>query len=102
MMSKPHGRTIQGIFLAILSWVLALAILVASDGNGQVLDAKELIEGLPTNQFYINGTWIAPVNEDLSLEVIDPSTATVVASLAVAGPKDVDAAVTAAKEAWPS
>ena len=102
-MSKPHGRSIQGIFLAILSWILALAILVASDANGQeVLDVKELIEGLPTNQFYINGTWIAPVNEDLSLEVIDPSTATVVASLAVAGPKDVDAAVTAAKEAWPN
>ena len=87
--------------IEILFWI-ALAILVAtSNANGEAFDATELIEGLPTNRFYINGTWVDSAT-DRFLEVIDPSTASVVASLAVAGPKEVDAAVTAAKEAWPS
>jgi len=90
-------RMLQRVFLAVVS-LLFLAAAVADDG---AFDAKELIAGLPTDQFYINGTWNDPTT-DRSLEVIDPSNAQVVAKLAVAGPKDVDAAVTAAKEAWPT
>jgi aldehyde dehydrogenase (NAD+) len=99
------------VFLTMFSMLVSLAVVVVSgtvntDGS---FDAAELIASLPTNKFYINGTWTYPIEASSSelepkidrfLDVVDPSTATVVATLAIAGPRDIDAAVQAAKEAW--
>ena len=58
------------------------------------------------HQFYINGTWVdaaagdAP-HEQTTFNVIDPSMALAVASVASASATDVDAAVQAARDAFP-
>jgi betaine-aldehyde dehydrogenase len=51
-------------------------------------------------QLYINGQWVAPVAGG-TLDVINPTTATRLATVAAAGPEDVDAAVAAARSAFP-
>ncbi|MGR3455316.1 aldehyde dehydrogenase family protein [Pseudooceanicola sp.] len=51
-------------------------------------------------QFYINGEWVDP-KEGKDLEVIDPSTEDPCAVISLAGQADVDAAVAAAKAAFP-
>mmetsp|Transcript_9917 Transcript_9917/g.24729 ORF Transcript_9917/g.24729 Transcript_9917/m.24729 type:complete len:570 (+) Transcript_9917:94-1803(+) len=98
----------QLIFLVLLcSTTLAVEAGNANDGS---FDATELIASLPTKKFYINGTWIDPITSShdsettaaRSFDVVDPSTASVVASIAMAGPRDIDAAANAAKEAWPT
>lgn len=86
------------IFLSVLSLVSLAAVVSGTVDNGS-FDATALIAKLPTGKFYINGTWSEPIS-DHSIDVVDPSTATVVATMAVAGPEDIDAAVKAAKEAW--
>jgi aldehyde dehydrogenase (NAD+) len=80
-------------------------------------DITSLIATLPTNKFYINGSWVDPIQEISTstisssssssentdvvfLDVIDPSTAAVVASVAQASVADVNRAVTAARDAW--
>ena len=98
----------QMLFLAVFFFAsLVVSSATADDGS---FDATELIKNIPTEKFYINGTWVEPIvsssqseletETDRSIDVVDPSTATVVATLAVAGPRDIDAAVKAAKEAW--
>ena len=52
-----------------------------------------------TMQFYIDGRWVEPV-EARPLDVIDPSTEQSIARIALGGPKDVDAAVAAARRAF--
>ena len=52
-------------------------------------------------QFYINGQWIAPKG-DQQLDVINPATEEAVASIALGTKEDVDAAVSAARAAFPS
>ena len=52
-------------------------------------------------QFYINGQWVDP-QEGRDHEVIDPSTEEACAVISLGGQKDVDAAVGAAKAAFPS
>eukprot|EP00536_Pseudo-nitzschia_multiseries_P003927 jgi/Psemu1/295367/fgenesh1_pm.63_\ len=77
-------------------------------------DVAGLIERLPTDKFYINGTWAKPIivsspssspesSENLHrfVDVVDPSTAEIAAKITMAGPEDVNAAVTAARKAWP-
>ena len=89
-------------FFALVSCLSLVA--VRGNVNDGAFDTTELIAGLPTNKFYINGTWTDPSPESeskTSFEVVDPSTATAVATIAMAGPRDVDAAVNSAKEAWP-
>ncbi|WEK49933.1 MAG: aldehyde dehydrogenase family protein [Candidatus Kaistia colombiensis] len=55
---------------------------------------------LELHSFYIDGDWVAPA--DLTLrEVIDPSTESVIATLALGGEADTDRAVAAAKAAFP-
>ena len=51
--------------------------------------------------FYINGKWVAPAEAN-DLEVIDPSTEEVAAVISLGGQADTDAAVAAAKAAFPS
>lgn len=51
-------------------------------------------------QFYINGTWVDPV-EGRDLEVIDPSTEEAVAVISLGSSADTDAAVAAARAAFP-
>ncbi len=107
--SRPKLRkecVFQMLFLALFSFATLLA--KAANANDASFDATELIASLPTKKFYINGTWTDPISSSIdsestfrSFEVMDPSTARPVASLATAGPMDIDAAVTAAKEAWP-
>ncbi|GGM10290.1 aldehyde dehydrogenase family protein [Pseudooceanicola nanhaiensis] len=55
---------------------------------------------LEKRQFYINGEWVDP-KEGKDLEVIDPSTEEPCAVISIAGKADVDAAVAAAKAAFP-
>ena len=50
--------------------------------------------------FYINGTWVAP-KEGRKFDVIDPSTEEAVAAISLGGQADTDAAVAAAKAAFP-
>ena len=51
--------------------------------------------------FYINGKWVAPAEAN-DLEVIDPSTEEVAAVISLGGQADTDAAVAAAKAAFPA
>ena len=55
---------------------------------------------LEKRQFYINGEWVDP-KEGKDLEVIDPSTEEPCAVISIAGKADGDAAVAAAKAAFP-
>ena len=50
-------------------------------------------------KFYINGAWVEPSTTD-TLDVINPATEKPIASIAMGGAADVDAAVTAAKAAF--
>lgn len=51
------------------------------------------------HELFINGEWAAPLDGG-ELEVFDPSTGLRVSTVAAAGPKDVDRAVTAARAAF--
>lgn len=51
-------------------------------------------------QFYINGEWVDPV-EGRDHHVIDPSTEEPCAVISLGGQADTDAAVAAAKDAFP-
>ena len=50
-------------------------------------------------QFYINGLWVDPAQAD-TLDVIDPSNEEAVARISLGSGDDVDAAVTAARDAF--
>jgi aldehyde dehydrogenase (NAD+) len=50
-------------------------------------------------QFYIDGQWVAPLTSD-TLDVINPATEETIATIAMGGADDVDAAVAAAKKAF--
>ena len=50
-------------------------------------------------QFYINGQWVEPSTTD-TVDVINPATEKVVATIALGGKADVDAAVAAARKAF--
>ena len=52
-------------------------------------------------QFYINGQWVEP-NGDRTVDVINPATEEVAATIALGNEKDVDAAVAAARAAFES
>ena len=56
---------------------------------------------LDRKNFYINGKWVAPKNQK-DIEVINPSTEKSCAIISLAGKDDVNAAVTAAKNAFES
>jgi aldehyde dehydrogenase (NAD+) len=98
--------------------VLALTLFIGRSSNGGSVTARsvhtdgtvpnqeeanaKLISSLPLKRFYINGTWVDSIAEDPSFfDLVDPSTAKVVVNVALASPEDVDAAVMAAKDAWP-
>ena len=53
-------------------------------------------------KLYINGEWVEPQSPGGTLEVIDSSTEEVIATVAQGGAADVDAAVTAARNAFDS
>ncbi|MEO1318892.1 MAG: aldehyde dehydrogenase family protein, partial [Pseudomonadota bacterium] len=52
-------------------------------------------------QFYINGAWVAPL-EGTPLEVLNPSNEEPFATITLGGEPDTDAAVAAAKAAFPA
>ncbi len=54
-----------------------------------------------TTDFYINGQWVAP-QQGTPLEVIDPSTEDAFATISLGGEADTNAAVAAAKKAFPA
>ena len=54
-----------------------------------------------TREFYINGQWVAP-NSAATMDVINPSTEEVCATIAIGDQADTDAAVAAAKAAFPA
>jgi len=54
-----------------------------------------------TGEFYIGGRWVAP-STSTTLEVVNPATEAAIATIALGGPADVDAAVAAAKAAFES
>ena len=51
--------------------------------------------------FYINGAWVAPAQPN-DMQVIDPSTETACAVISLGGQSDTDAAVAAARAAFPA
>ncbi len=53
------------------------------------------------DKFYINGQWVEPIGKGTS-EVINPATGEVSATVPYGNAEDVDAAVTAARNAFPS
>ncbi len=53
------------------------------------------------SKFYIGGDWVAP-REARTLPVVNPATEEPIADLALGSAADVDAAVAAARAAWPS
>ena len=55
---------------------------------------------LDKREFYINGRWVSPVNAN-DLKVINPSTEEPCAVISLGDKADTDAAVAAAKEAFP-
>ncbi len=54
-----------------------------------------------SQKFYINGQWVEPSTRD-SLDVVNPATEEVIATIAMGGQADVDAAVAAARAAFNS
>ena len=56
---------------------------------------------MQTTQFYINGAWVDPVAAT-PLDVIDPSTEEPCARISLGGQADTDAAVAAARAAFPA
>lgn len=52
-------------------------------------------------QFYINGQWVSPANAH-SYDVVNPANEQVCAQISIGGQADVDAAVHAARQAFPS
>ena len=55
---------------------------------------------MDARKFYINGTWVDPI-EGRDFAVIDPSTEESCATISLGGKADTDAAVAAAKAAFP-
>ena len=53
------------------------------------------------DKFYINGAWVAP-STPRSIDVINPATEAVIGKVAMGSAADVDAAVEAARTAFPS
>ena len=51
------------------------------------------------NQFYINGQWVDPLSPEL-IEVENPATEQVIGTIASGSKEDIDAAVTAARQAF--
>ena len=58
---------------------------------------------IPANalKFYINGAWVEP-SEPRTVDVINPATEAVLGQVSIGSAKDVDAAVAAARAAFPS
>ena len=56
---------------------------------------------LEKRQFYINGTWVDPI-EGRDHSVINPTTEEPCAVISLGGTADTNAAVAAAKAAWPA
>ena len=58
---------------------------------------------IPANalKFYINGTWVDPI-EPRTSDVINPATEAVLGQVSLGSGKDVDAAVAAARAAFPA
>src|SRR5688572_9606495 len=52
-------------------------------------------------RFYIDGRWQAPLSQQL-IDVVDPATEAAIAQIAGGGSADVDAAVAAARRAFPA
>ncbi|MGI9626857.1 MAG: aldehyde dehydrogenase family protein, partial [Longimicrobiales bacterium] len=52
-------------------------------------------------KFYIDGTWVGPTTDD-RLDVVNPATEEMIGQVAMGGQGDVDAAVAAARAAFPS
>ncbi len=53
------------------------------------------------HEFYIDGQWVQPTTSN-KLDVINPATEESICTIAMGGPEDVDAAVAAARRAFPS
>jgi len=57
---------------------------------------------LNLDKFYIDGEWVAPCNQLRTAEFIDPSKEQAIGNVAMADSDDVDRAVKAAHQAFPS
>jgi aldehyde dehydrogenase (NAD+) len=63
-------------------------------------EARDLANIRPSYGLYVNGRFVDPVDGG-RFKTVDPSTEEVLAEVAEAGPRDVDAAVSAARRAFP-
>ncbi|MGH8979218.1 MAG: aldehyde dehydrogenase family protein, partial [Acidimicrobiia bacterium] len=63
-------------------------------------ESSSIVTLAARNELFIGGDWIAPV-DGTYLPTINPATEETLSEIADAGPADVDAAVRAARDAWP-
>ena len=56
---------------------------------------------LDKRKFYINGQWVNPMGSE-TIEVINPSDESVIGTIAAGTKEDIDAAVAAARAAFPA
>ncbi len=61
---------------------------------------EEPIKNVPEVKNYINGEWVSPTGEEI--EVVNPATGRVIARTRNSSRTDVNAAIEAAKEAFPA
>ena len=99
--------TLKGMTLHLrqIGWIVLLTVALAQAKAIKGPDDQILrwIQNLPTDKLYINGTWVDSLAETPTFfDVVDPSTAKVVAKVLQASAEDVNAAVLAAKQAWPT
>jgi aldehyde dehydrogenase (NAD+) len=63
-------------------------------------ESTAIVSIAPRYELYIGGAWVSPRN-GVYMPSINPATESVITEVAEAGPEDVDAAVRAARHAWP-
>jgi aldehyde dehydrogenase (NAD+) len=63
-------------------------------------ESSAIVSIAPRYDLYIGGEWVPPVDGEY-FPSVNPATEAVLTEVAAAGPADVDAAVRAARDAWP-
>lgn len=69
-----------------------------SNNKERATEQREMVE---RTKFYIGGAWVEP-KERRDIPVVNPATEETLYNVAVGGSADVDAAVSAARAAWPA
>lgn len=101
-------QSVRGVRLSTMTRSKKYYLLLVSLCQHKYAVSVDNNESCPSSllhyeEFYINGTWVKPLSpRTTTIPVINPSTADPLVSLSLAGSHDVDTAVSAAREAFPS